>query len=267
MGLDEVVRDFRIRQLPEEVQAALADVQNTEVLHMLTSTDKRQKEAGLAQLGTVKYFREVLTSITHVDLSECEITALPEGFSKLVNLTFDSFMACIKQVQSLPESIVEHPHMRDATSLDLSKSKLVRLPESFSKLVNLTFDSFMVCIKRVQSLPESIVEHPHMRDATSLDLSYSSLVRLPESIGNCTALQTLDCWQCTSLESLPPSIGNCTALQTLNCWKCSSLQSLPPTIGELKSLEKLVLERCNELESLPEALVQQLESQGCNILR
>ena len=46
--------------------------------------------------------------------------SLSEGFGQLRSLTKESFMACIKGVQRLPEDIVEHPHLRDATELDLS---------------------------------------------------------------------------------------------------------------------------------------------------
>ena len=41
-------------------------------------------------------------------------------------------MQCIMQVQHLLESIMEHPHLRDATELDLSRAKLVALPEGAS---------------------------------------------------------------------------------------------------------------------------------------
>ena len=57
---------------------------------------------------------------------------MPEGFEKLVNLTQESFMQCIKQVKHLPESIVQHPHLTDATSLDLSHANLESLPASNS---------------------------------------------------------------------------------------------------------------------------------------
>ena len=51
------------------------------------------------------------------------------GFSKLVNLEQESFMDAIKRVQHLPSTICEHPHLRDATQLDLSGAKMVALPE------------------------------------------------------------------------------------------------------------------------------------------
>ena len=62
-------------------------------------------------------------------------------------------MACIKQVEHLPESIVEHPHLRDATELDLSGgARLVVLPEGFEKLTNLK--SLNLCAIWIATLPE-----------------------------------------------------------------------------------------------------------------
>ena len=51
------------------------------------------------------------------------------GFSKLVNLEQKSFMDAVKMVQHLPSTICEHPHLRDATQLDLSRAEMVALPE------------------------------------------------------------------------------------------------------------------------------------------
>ena len=85
------------------------------------------------------------------------LRALPEGFEKLVNLERESFMKCIKQVQHWPESIVEHPLLRDATELDLSHAKLVALPERFRELKSLTslrFGTNEYNPMKLESLPE-----------------------------------------------------------------------------------------------------------------
>ena len=60
----------------------------------------------------------------------------------------------------------------------------------------------MACIKQVQYWPESIVEHPHLRDATELDLSGANLVALPERIGQLVNLQTLNLFN-TPIVTLP----------------------------------------------------------------
>jgi len=168
--LDEVIHKFRMQVLPDKVAAALAekdkqekaekdaekdDLDNREVLNLLLSQDESVRASGLHQLGTLRRaLSGVLEAVTHLDLSNTPLHMLPEavgslkalqtldlhrhtqfkslpsGFSKLVNLTFKSFMACIKVAQSLPECIMAHPPIRDATSLDLSNAKLERLPES-----------------------------------------------------------------------------------------------------------------------------------------
>ena len=66
----------------------------------------------------------------------------------------------------------------------------------------------MACIKQVQYWPESIVEHPHLRDATELDLSHAKLVALPEGIGKLVNLETLDLYRCEKLEALPAGFVN-----------------------------------------------------------
>ena len=82
------------------------------------------------------------------------IRALPEGFEKLVNLERESFMACIKQVQYWPESIVEHPHLKDATDLDLSEGNLVALPERFGNLTALTSLDLQYCPAKLTAAME-----------------------------------------------------------------------------------------------------------------
>ena len=156
-------------------------------------------------------------------------------------------MACIKQVQYWPESIVEHPHLREATELDLSWAKLVALPERIGDLplkelhldgcnkltlpesfiqLQLSDDNFMQCCKQVARLPESIVEHHLFKDATSLDLSYAKLVALPERIS-----------QLTNLDE-PSQQGIVKSLQALNLSNCTNLKALPA--GDV--LEPLILD-------------------------
>ena len=72
-----------------------------------------------------------------------------------MNLERENFMACIKQMQHLPESIVEHPHLRDATELDLSQVKLVALPERFGQLVNLETLNLCGC-RWLEALPAGL---------------------------------------------------------------------------------------------------------------
>ena len=69
----------------------------------------------------------------------------------------------------------------------------------------------------------------------------TSLVELPESIGELKALTTLILTGCSNLAALPDAIGELKALTTLDMRRCSSLEKLPDAIGGLKALTKLYL--------------------------
>ena len=75
-----------------------------------------------------------LRNLQNLNLEECNNLALPESFIQLTSLPDENFLKCCKHVAKLPESIVEHPLLKDATELDLSSSPLVALPNSESRL-------------------------------------------------------------------------------------------------------------------------------------
>ena len=78
------------------------------------------------------------------------------------------------------------------------------------------------------------------------------LTSLPESVGECTALQKLDLSGCSNLVSLPKRMGECTGLRTLFLSSCSGLVSLPERLGECTGLQTLWLDGCSGLVSLPD---------------
>jgi len=78
------------------------------------------------------------------------------------------------------------------------------------------------------------------------------LTSLPESVGECTALQTLDLQHCSGLVSLPERLGECPGLQELYLGGCRGLVSLPERLGECTALQALNLHSCSGLVSLPD---------------
>ena len=119
----------------------------------------------------------------------------------------------------------------------------------------------MECIK---TLPEGIVDHPHLRDATELDLRSSRLLRLPERFGELTNLKTLDLLHCKALVALPERFGELRNLQTLDL-SGTALVTLPKRFGELKNLTMLSLILTPAGRSVPATLKVQLEAQGYNV--
>ena len=100
----------------------------------------------------LQQFRDSGWSI--LDLSRTNVAALPHrGFRELEDLT----------TLRLPERCPQRQSGRHLNSL----------PEDFAVLQSLTKESFMECIKRVETLPRGVVDNPHLREATQLDLSGS----------------------------------------------------------------------------------------------
>ncbi|MHA1426268.1 MAG: leucine-rich repeat domain-containing protein [Candidatus Helarchaeota archaeon] len=99
----------------------------------------------------------------------------------------------------------------------------------------------------LKTLPESIGNLQVLR---ILFLNNNDLTKLPESIGNLRSLQTLALGE-NKLIELPKSIGKLGALREL-ILNNNRLTTLPNSFGDLISLEELNLEH-NRLKSLPES--------------
>ncbi|KAG0582798.1 hypothetical protein KC19_3G086800 [Ceratodon purpureus] len=82
----------------------------------------------------------------------------------------------------------------------------------------------------------------------------TSIIKLPNAIGQSSHLQHLDLWGCKSLERLPESIGQLKALQVLVLDSCTSLKALPDSIGALSNLTHLSARGCESLVKLPSAI-------------
>ena len=72
-----------------------------------------------------------------------------------------------------------------------------------------------------------------------LNLSYTKITCLPDSIGNLYNLQTLILSYCYSLTKLPNSIGNLINLRCLDVSGCNRVEEMPSQVGKLKDLQIL----------------------------
>lgn len=88
-----------------------------------------------------------------------------------------------------------------------------------------------------------------------LDLSGSSITKLPESIGKFKHLRYLDLASCRKLASLPESIENLVLLQTLKLNGCMELVFCVEVITKLISLRHLYIDDCKAfIEVMPTSM-------------
>ena len=80
-----------------------------------------------------------------------------------------------------------------------------------------------------------------------LNLSSTSITKLPDTLGQSSRLESLNLAYCRKLEKLPKSIGQLKALKNLFLTFCESLKDLPDSIGTLSNLNQLRALGCKSL--------------------
>ncbi|MDJ0535953.1 MAG: leucine-rich repeat domain-containing protein [Xenococcaceae cyanobacterium MO_207.B15] len=141
-----------------------------------------------------------------LNLSNNQLSALPEAITKLSNLT--RLDLSNNQLSALPKSVIK---LSNLTRLDLSNNQLSFLPESLGNFSNLT----------------------------RLDLSANQLSFLPEFLGNFSNLTRLDLSR-NQLSTLPNSLGNLSNLTRLDL-SANQLLALPEALTKLSNLTRLYL--------------------------
>ena len=146
--------------------------------------------------------------------------------------------------------------------LDLSDTKIEKLPEWMRRLTNLQELDFSGI--KIKELPEWIGK---LTSLQVLDLRDTNIEKLPEWIGELTNLQRLYLSR-INIGKLPKWIGKLTSLQVLDL-RDANIEKLPEWIGKLTNLKRLYLSR-TKIEELSEwigklANLERLYLSGTNI--
>lgn len=108
-----------------------------------------------------------------------------------------------------------------------------------------------------------------MKSLVDLDLSFTKLSALPDSVGQLVKLQSL-CLQSTNIRELPKSLRHLKSLAKLDL-RSSELTFLPDFVGDLCGLKWMGLDRC-KIRELPSSVgmltrLRVLSAYGCKLLR
>ena len=122
------------------------------------------------------------------------------------NITVRMLDLSNNQLTTLPESITKLPSLK---RLFLSNNQLITLPESIGLLQGLEW--LFLGNNQLTTLPESITKLPSLE---KLYLDHNLLITLPESIGKLQSLKHLDL-RFNELTALPESIGDLQSLEDL----------------------------------------------------
>ncbi|XP_031129834.1 putative disease resistance protein RGA3 isoform X5 [Ipomoea triloba] len=155
--------------------------------------------------------------------------------------------------------------LKSVRVLGLHNCMLSKLPKEIGNLFHLRYIDLRW--SNVKELPDSICSLDNLQ---TLNLQGCiCLSRLPEGIGNLHHLSVIDLSR-TNVEELPDSICSLDNLQTLNLQGCMCLSRLPEGIGNLHHLSKIDLSS-SKVEELPDSIcsldnLQTLNLQVCKCL-
>ncbi|XP_050209247.1 disease resistance protein RGA2-like [Mercurialis annua] len=186
--------------------------------------------------------------------------------------------------------------------LDADERHISRLDLSHQRIRHLTligpieyFDPFVynfrnlrilqVLQKQMMTLPGDLFRKrkfagklfEHLKSLRGLDLSHTSIRRLPSEIGKLLHLRWLNL-SSLDLEELPDAVCNLYNLQTLNLDRCKRLPRLPAGLGKLLNLRHLNLRETDCLDIFPHGIerlrnlrtlskfVVSVNKEGCNIV-
>ncbi|AES69515.2 LRR and NB-ARC domain disease resistance protein [Medicago truncatula] len=161
--------------------------------------------------------------------------------------TFVSGKSCCRlECGDIPENVRHFSYNQENYDIFMKFEKLhnFKCLRSFLFICLMTWRDNYLSFKVVNDLL------PSQKRLRVLSLSrYKNIIKLPDSIGNLVQLRYLDI-SFTRIKSLPDTICNLYNLQTLNLSRCNSLTELPVHIGNLVGLRHLDISGTN-INELP----------------
>lgn len=194
--------------------------------------------------------QQQITDIRWMNLSNGELTSIPEEIGRFVNLK--TLKLNYNKITSLPETI---GNLTKLTKLVITFNRLTSLPDTIGNLTELSF--FDASDNILTSIPETI---GNLNKLWWLSICNNKLSYIPETIYNLSNLSHLALMNNRLVGEISESINKLTNLSEL-ILSNNRLTSVPETIGDLSNLKKLFLST-NKLTSIPDSIgkLNKLES-------
>ncbi|XP_058079530.1 disease resistance protein RGA2-like [Magnolia sinica] len=173
--------------------------------------------------------------IQFITKNECCIFENGKTDSSSVTVLRHSSFISTRETPHIPAPLCHAKKLR--TLLQIGYSEIDTIPDNLSCYAkSLRVLDFGGTGTSMKELPSSIGLLKHLR---FLDLSYSWIVELPESVSNLRNLQTLKLNFCKELERLPSRMSAMVCLRHLEMKGTVKLKYLPKGLGRISSLRTL----------------------------
>jgi Leucine-rich repeat (LRR) protein len=184
-----------------------------------------------------------LLSLTQLDLSKCDLIALPKeiGFFKnLITLNLSD-----NNIRTIPSELAQLSQLQD---LDLSYNQIQIIPPELGKLSQL--QKLYLSDNQIQII------HPELGKLSQLQklyLSDNQIQAIPTELGQLSQLQWLDLSH-NKIQSIPTELEQLSQLKELDL-SHNKIQSIPSELARLSQLQKLDLS-INQIQIIPTELAQ-----------
>ncbi len=182
-----------------------------------------------------------MTDVEILDLSDNELTELPEELKNLNQLT--TLLLSGNKLEEIPGNVCR---LKTLTTLDVTYNVIKSVPETISNLNQLT--TLNLSFNELEEMPKALCQ---LKKLTALDITSNPIKRIPKEIKNLHQLSTLRVAN-TMLEELPSFVCQLKRLANLDVSR-NEMARLPGTFSNLSQLQSLNLS-ATKLEELPESL-------------